>query len=287
MSGLKKVRRRYRDALSRLRWDQLESLLAAHYRDRGYTVDHCGTGAGGRRFDGGVDLRLRRGGEVVLVQCKHWNARQVPHNAVHELLGVMVNEGASGAVLVTSGEFTGAARHAATRHGHVQLVDGTTLRTMLGPLPEPASAVFDTLALSATREAGRISAAVAREAGERLWFGGGGSRVALRETHGGGVGHEPDGGPAAEAGRTRVPDAGRVVRAAAHSSGDRRSGASTATTGRRGRAIHAAARVAAVAYGLIAHGARRDAGKRALPRIDRRAIADVHRPLPAPARRHA
>ncbi|WP_456952454.1 restriction endonuclease [Lysobacter sp. HA35] len=129
---MKKVRVRRSDALTQVSWQQLESLLATHYRSQGYEVEHCGTGATGSRFDGGIDLKMRRGGEYVLVQAKHWNARQVPHNAVHELLGLMVNEGATGAVLVTSGEFTKAAVEAATRQGHVQLVDGEDLRTMLG-----------------------------------------------------------------------------------------------------------------------------------------------------------
>jgi hypothetical protein len=51
----------------------------------------------------------------------------------------MVNEGATGAILVSSGEFTRAAIDAAQRHGHVKLIDGAALRTMLGPLPEPIS----------------------------------------------------------------------------------------------------------------------------------------------------
>src|SRR5690606_39124474 len=55
----------------------------------------------------------------------------------HELLGIMVNVGATGAIVVTSGEFTRAAIEAATRHGHVQLVDGEDLRRMLGNIPEP------------------------------------------------------------------------------------------------------------------------------------------------------
>jgi hypothetical protein len=132
MWGLKKVSVRRADALAQVSWQQLESLLAEHYRLQGYQVEHCGTGGSGSRFDGGIDLKMRRSGEYVLVQAKHWNARQVPHNPVHELLGLMVNEGATGAVLVTSGEFTRAAVEAATRHGHVQLVDGEDLRTMLG-----------------------------------------------------------------------------------------------------------------------------------------------------------
>lgn len=137
MHGLKNVSHRHDDALSRIGWAELERLLAAYYREVGWWVEHAGTGGTGAKFDGGVDLRIRRDAEVVLVQCKHWNAKQVPHNAVHELLGVMVNEGATGAILVSSGEFTRAAIDAAQRHGHVKLIDGDTLRGMLGPLPEP------------------------------------------------------------------------------------------------------------------------------------------------------
>lgn len=137
MSGLKNVRHRHDDALSRVDWASVESLLAMYYRGQGWQVEHCGTGAGGRCFDGGIDLKLRRGDEYVLVQSKHWNAKQVPHNDVHQLLGVMVNEGATGAILVSSGEFTRAAIDAARKLGHVQLVDGSALRDMLGPLPEP------------------------------------------------------------------------------------------------------------------------------------------------------
>ena len=139
MSGLKNVSRRHDDALSRIGWAELEQMLAAYYRDAGWWVEHAGTGGTDTRFDGGVDLRIRRDSECVLVQCKHWNAKQVPHNAVHELLGVMVNEGATGAILVSSGEFTRAAIDAAQRHGHVKLIDGAALRTMLGPLPEPST----------------------------------------------------------------------------------------------------------------------------------------------------
>lgn len=142
--------------MSTLHWDAVERLLADYYQAQGWEVDHCGTGAGGAgRFDGGIDLKLRKDDAYVLVQSKHWNAYQVPHNAVHELMGVMVNESATGAVLVTSGEFTAAARAAAQRLGHVQLVDGDLLREWLTPwlsqlsmpsppLPSPASRRVET-----------------------------------------------------------------------------------------------------------------------------------------------
>jgi restriction system protein len=140
MHGLENVSHRHDDALSRIGWAELERLLATYYREVGWWVEHVGTAGAGAKFDGGVDLRIRRDAEIVLVQCKHWNAKQVPHNAVHELLGVMVNEGATGAILVSSGEFTRTAIDAAQRHGRVKLIDGETLRGMLGPLPEDAPA---------------------------------------------------------------------------------------------------------------------------------------------------
>jgi hypothetical protein len=155
MYGLKNVRDRHSDALSRVSWDRLEALVATYYRDSGYAVDHCGTGANGRDTDGGIDLKLRKGDQYIVVQCKHWNAKQVPHNDVHQLLGVMVNEGATGAILVSSGEFTHAAQQAAATLGHVQLVDGRQLREMIGPLPEVAPSLLDRFDLSApVRSAG-------------------------------------------------------------------------------------------------------------------------------------
>lgn len=136
MNGLKNVKSRRDDALSRVAWDQLEALLAAHYRGKGFLVEHVGTGGTHARFDGGIDLKLRKEDEFILVQCKHWNAKQVPHNDVHQLIGIMVNEGATGAILVTSGEFTRYAIKSAARQGHVQLIDGDQLRAMIGPLPD-------------------------------------------------------------------------------------------------------------------------------------------------------
>ncbi len=148
MYGLKRVSQRRNDALSRVGWEQLESLLANYYRGQGYQVEEVGTGATGAKFDGGIDLKLRKGNEYILVQCKHWNAMKVTHNAVHELLGIMVNEGATGAILVSSGEFSKAAIEAATRQGHVQLIDGEELRAIIGPVLEPMAAAATSAAAS-------------------------------------------------------------------------------------------------------------------------------------------
>lgn len=137
MHGLKRVKNRREDGVSAIPWDRLEALLAEYYAGQGYHVEHVGTGGTAKRFDGGIDLKLRKEDQYVLVQCKGWNAYQVPHNEVHQLIGLVVNEGATGAILVTAGEFTRAAIDAAAKGGHVQLVDGGGLREMLEPLLAP------------------------------------------------------------------------------------------------------------------------------------------------------
>lgn len=134
MYKLKSVTHRFTDALSQLSWQDFERLLATWYAGQGYRVEHVGTGGSKTQFDGGIDLKLYRGDEYVVVQCKHWNARQVTHNAIHELLGVMLTRRATSAIVVTSGEFTRAARDAARAEPRVHLIDGVTLRAMLGPL---------------------------------------------------------------------------------------------------------------------------------------------------------
>lgn len=135
--GMKSVRHRHDDALSRVTWGAFEHLVAEHFRRQGYRVEHTGTGEGNKLTDGGIDLTLYREQELIVVQCKHWNSFQVPHNDVHQLIGVMHTAGATGAIVITSGEFTTAACEAAAKFRHIKLVDGKTIRAMLGPIAEP------------------------------------------------------------------------------------------------------------------------------------------------------
>lgn len=138
MSGFKPVSYRHDDALSRVSWHDFERLIADHYRGQGFTVEHVGTGGGPNRTDGGIDIKLFRDQEVILVQCKHWTCWKVPHNDVHQLIGVMHTAGATGAIVITSGEFTHAAIEAAAKFRHIRLIDGKAIRAMLGPVAEPA-----------------------------------------------------------------------------------------------------------------------------------------------------
>jgi restriction system protein len=134
----KRVSERWTDALSRVGWDDFERRVGAYYASQGYRVEHTGTGRGTGQTDGGIDLKLYKDNAFLVVQCKHWNALQVPHNPVHELIGVMHTAGATGAILVTSGEFTRAAIESASRFPGITLVDGAGVRLMIGPIDEAA-----------------------------------------------------------------------------------------------------------------------------------------------------
>jgi hypothetical protein len=138
--GYRKVKFRHIDSLASMPWDDFERLMARHYAARGYRVEHSGTGANtsSRKFDGGIDLKLFRDNEYIVVQCKRESVLQVTHNVVHQLIGVMHTQHATRAVVVNTGEFSDAALAAAAEFPQVELIDGVQLRSMLaqtGDLP--------------------------------------------------------------------------------------------------------------------------------------------------------
>lgn len=137
--AFKPVRHRYEDALSRLSWHDFHERIAGYFANAGYDVESTEAGA---HADRGADLVLRRGDETLIATCRHWTAFQVPHADVHRLIGQMPGAGATGAIMITSGEFTRQAVDAAARFRHVRLVDGRALRALLGPIEDVASRSF-------------------------------------------------------------------------------------------------------------------------------------------------
>lgn len=126
--------------LRRLDWRQFEQLIATAYRLQGYDVVPTAEGA-----DGGIDLVVSRGHERVFVQCKHWKAWQVGAPTIRELFGVVVANGATGGVVVTSGTFSQEARLFAEQVGII-LLDGPVVlqlvaagRITTSPAPSAAS----------------------------------------------------------------------------------------------------------------------------------------------------
>jgi restriction system protein len=114
------------DSLRELPWKRFEDLLGEAYRRQGYKVEETlGGGA-----DGGVDLVLRRGGEITLVQCKRWKGKPVPVQTVRELYGVLHDRGASSATIVATARFTPEAI-AFAKGKPMELIDSDALLALL------------------------------------------------------------------------------------------------------------------------------------------------------------
>jgi restriction system protein len=115
-----------------LSWRDFELLVGEAFRIKGYSVTE--TGGGGA--DGGIDLMLKKNGEVFLVQCKQWRAFKVSVNIVRELFGVMAAQGATGGFVVTSGVFTDEA-HSFAKGRNIVLIDGAELTDMISHVQSP------------------------------------------------------------------------------------------------------------------------------------------------------
>ncbi|TGU74808.1 hypothetical protein E4633_04930 [Geomonas terrae] len=80
-------------SLNEMSWGEFETLVAEHFKQKGFEVAR----EGGSGPDGGIDLVLRKGREKHLVQCKQWKAYKVSVQPVREFYGVMAAAGASAA----------------------------------------------------------------------------------------------------------------------------------------------------------------------------------------------
>jgi restriction system protein len=112
--------------LAELSWREFEEMLAAAFRQEGYSVKVTGDSSA----DGGVDLLLRRDAEVTLVQAKHWR-KDVGVATVRELFGVMAAEKAARGIVVTSGYFSADAM-AFAADLPIELIDGDRLLQRIG-----------------------------------------------------------------------------------------------------------------------------------------------------------
>lgn len=109
----------------------LVGLLAAHYRDLGWWVEHVDADD--------VDLRLKRDHRVVLLRCLHGHGR-ASLQAVETMAARMAGGRANGAILVCVDGFTDAAVEAGGgTTSPVRLIDGDALHALIGELPRAPS----------------------------------------------------------------------------------------------------------------------------------------------------
>lgn len=112
--------------IKELSWKSFEELVGEAYRRLGYQVIE--NTAGGA--DGGVDLRLVKGGNTILVQCKQWRSQSVGVKTVREMYGVMVAEQANEVFIVCTGSFTTDAQQFA-KGKPIQLITGERLQSLV------------------------------------------------------------------------------------------------------------------------------------------------------------
>jgi restriction system protein len=118
-------------SIGELDWRQFESLVSEAFRREGFLVlDNIEDGP-----DGGVDLRMRKNGQVVFVQCKHWKARSVGVKVVRELYGVMAAKGVKHGIVVSYGGFTSDAIEFA-KSNSIALIDGPKLTRMIASVQQ-------------------------------------------------------------------------------------------------------------------------------------------------------
>jgi len=110
------------DSIRALSWQKFALLVGEAFRQKGFSVEV----RGGADADGSIDLILRRGGAVTVVQCNRWQEQRVGVEPIRELYSAMTGEDASGALFITSGRFTAeAAAFAQTKP--IGLIDGSAL----------------------------------------------------------------------------------------------------------------------------------------------------------------
>jgi len=113
-------------SIQQLSWHQFKDLVAEAYRQSGYTVMENSTFTS----DPTVDLVMRKGANLYLVQCRYWQNRKLSIREVKNLFFHMHDKQASGVILLTTGIFTNQARHYAAGKP-INLVDGIELVGLL------------------------------------------------------------------------------------------------------------------------------------------------------------
>jgi restriction system protein len=118
--------------LDGLEEDAFELLMGEVFRRQGYAVEM----SGGVGADGANDLTLRKGDQLVLVQCRHWSSYKVSAPSIEEFYGTIMAAGASHGIFVTSGRYTSDAR-ALAEEKPIELIDRVKLQELLAEVSLP------------------------------------------------------------------------------------------------------------------------------------------------------
>lgn len=119
-------------ALRALPRERFEHFAAEAFRSEGYVV------AASANRDLGADLVLTREGQKIIVQCRRWRSDLIDDAALRELHSCMAVTGATGCIMVTTGDYDAAARKFAAAKP-LRLIAGRQLERMLRTLKSSTS----------------------------------------------------------------------------------------------------------------------------------------------------
>lgn len=124
-----------------IEWRRFEAVCEALFAQAGFATRSQSHGA-----DGGVDIWLHSAnaqGPVAVVQCKHWNGRQVGVKEIREFFGVMASHQLKRGTYATTSTYTADAQKFAKDNG-INALDGAALLSLIAKrTPEQQQALLD------------------------------------------------------------------------------------------------------------------------------------------------
>lgn len=110
-------------AVRAMPWEDFALVISEAYRRRGYAIEESRSGA--------FDFKLRKKGQITLVQCRRWKVNQVGVGPVRELYEALDQHEAFNCVCIAAGEFSDGARQFAAGKP-VTLLNGVALAELVG-----------------------------------------------------------------------------------------------------------------------------------------------------------
>ena len=124
-----------------IEWRRFEAVCEKLFAQAGFETRSQSHGA-----DGGVDIWLYRRnaeGPVAVVQCKHWQGKQVGVRELREFFGVMTAKGLKRGTYATTSTYTSDAQQFA-KDNHINTLDASDLLSMIAKRsPEQQQALLD------------------------------------------------------------------------------------------------------------------------------------------------
>lgn len=124
-----------------IEWRRFEAVCETLFAQAGFATRSQSHGA-----DGGVDIWLHSAnaqGPVAVVQCKHWNGRQVGVKEIREFFGVMASHQLKRGTYATTSTYTADAEKFAKDNG-INALDGAALLSLIAKrTPEQQQALLN------------------------------------------------------------------------------------------------------------------------------------------------